>query len=191
MSDFSENNVKLILALKVGKTNAYSYLIDCYSNKLLIYANTLCNNQDLAQDIVQNVFIKIWQKRDKLKTEIDLQGFLYKSVYNEFIDQYRKIKSQTSLEEKYIAAINLTIEETDESNLNTLINLVKQEIKNLPPKCKETFILSKENGLTNNEIADHLGVSIKSVEAHITKAFAIIRKQLSTKINSVLLLIFG
>jgi RNA polymerase sigma-70 factor (ECF subfamily) len=68
---------------------------------------------------------------------------------------------------------------------------VKLEIENLPPKCKQTFLLSKQEGLTNMEIAEYLNVSIKSVEAHITKAFSILRKKVGDKMNGILFLLFG
>ncbi len=71
------------------------------------------------------------------------------------------------------------------------MKLVKQEIENLPPKCKQIFLLSKQDGLTNIEIAEFLNVSIKSVEAHITKAFSILRKTVGEKVNSVLFLLFS
>ena len=69
--------------------------------------------------------------------------------------------------------------------------MVKQEIENLPPKYKQTFLLSKQDGLTNIEIAEFLNVSTKSVEAHITKAFSILRKTVGEKVNTVLFMLFG
>ncbi|WP_243456827.1 sigma factor-like helix-turn-helix DNA-binding protein [Polaribacter batillariae] len=78
----------------------------------------------------------------------------------------------------------------EENSLEKLILLVKKEIENLPPKCKKTFVLSKQEGLTNIEIAEYLNISIKSVEAHITKAFSILRKTLGNKTNGVLFLLF-
>jgi DNA-directed RNA polymerase specialized sigma24 family protein len=72
-----------------------------------------------------------------------------------------------------------------------MIKLVKQEIENLPPKCKQSFLLSKQDGLTTIEIAEFLNVSTKSVEAHITKAFSILRKTVEEKLNTVLFLLFG
>ena len=120
-----------------------------------------------------------------------LKSYLYKSVYNEFIDQYRKQKTVVTLEKKYIDALTYIVEEEDEKSLERLMKIVKKEIENLPPKCKQIFLLSKEEGLTNIEIAEHLNVSIKSVEAHITKAFKILRSTLSHKVDGVLFLLFG
>ncbi|MEP1487977.1 MAG: RNA polymerase sigma-70 factor [Algibacter sp.] len=192
MSIFSKNNIKLIQALKKGNTDAYTFLVDAYHQKLCVYAFNLSHNHDNAEDIVQNVFLRVWQKRDKLKDDFSIQSFLYKSVYNEFIDLYRKEKSTMALEKAYIEALNILIgHEEDDNGLEGLITLVKNEIQNLPPKCKQTFLLSKQEGLTNIEIAEYLDISIKTVEAQITKAFSIIRKKAGSKINGVLFLLFG
>jgi RNA polymerase sigma-70 factor (ECF subfamily) len=191
MSNTYSDNVILINSLKTGKASAYTYLVDTYHQKLCTYAYGLSQDIDLAEDIVQNVFIRIWKKREQLKTDFSIQSFLYKSVYNEFIDQYRKKKLLLPLEKKYIDALASIVEEEDQNSLEPLLNLVKLEIQNLPPKCKEAFLLSKQEGLTNIEIAEYLNVSIKSVEAHITKAFLILRNKIGDKMNGVMFLLFG
>ncbi|WP_179333184.1 RNA polymerase sigma factor [Winogradskyella costae] len=192
MLDFSRDNTKLIEALKSGNTNAYTFLVKQYNQKLCVYAFSLSHDHDLAQDIVQNVFIRTWQQRHKLKSEFVIHRFLYKLTYNEFIDQYRKMKSTMVLEKKYIDALDTILEEEDNKpRFEKLIDLVKTEIENLPPKCKQTFLLSKQEGLTNIEIAEYQNVSIKTVEAQITKAFSIIRKNTKENTNNIIFLLFG
>ncbi|WP_396186623.1 RNA polymerase sigma factor [Flavobacterium sp.] len=181
----------LIISLKEGDSKAYTFLVNKYHHKLCVYVFSLTKDNDLAEDIVQNVFMAIWNKKHKLKEDFVMKSYLYKSVYNEFIDQYRKEKSVLPLEKKHFDALSSIVEEEDENSLEKLIKLVKQEIENLPPKCKQTFLLSKQDGLTNIEIAEFLNVSIKSVEAHITKAFSILRKTVGEKVNTVLFLLFG
>ncbi|NCT08973.1 MAG: RNA polymerase sigma-70 factor [Flavobacteriia bacterium] len=191
MKTYFSNDFDLIAALKKGNTNGYSFLVNFYHKKLCVYAYSLTNDRDLAEDIVQNVFMSIWNNRFKLKEDFVVKSYLYKSVYNEFIDQYRKNKEVLKLDKKYIDALAEVVEEEDEISLNKLVTIVKREIENLPPKCKQIFLLSKEEGLTNVEIAEYLNVSIKSVEAHITKAFAILRSAIGNKIDGVLFLLFG
>jgi len=191
MKTYFSNDFDLIAALKKGNTNGYSFLVNFYHKKLCVYAYSLTNDRDLAEDIVQNVFMSIWNNRFKLKEDFVVKSYLYKSVYNEFIDQYRKNKEVLKLDKKYIDALAEVVEEEDENSLNKLVTIVKREIENLPPKCKQIFLLSKEEGLTNVEIAEYLNVSIKSVEAHITKAFAILRSAIGNKIDGVLFLLFG
>lgn len=176
-SNFKEN-ANLILHLKRGNDKAYSFLVKCYNHQLCVYANSLVNDKSLAEDIVQNVFIKTWEKRKYLRENFSIKSFLYKSVYNEYIDQYRKNRSVTVLEKKYIEALD-TIVENDYNVLEKLYLLVQKEIQNLPPKCKNIFLLSKQEGLSNIEISEYLNVSIKTVEAHITKAFSLIRERVN------------
>lgn len=185
------NDITLITALKKGDSKAYTFLVNNYHHKLCVYAFSLTNDHDLSEDIVQNVIMRIWKQRQKLKDDFGIKSYLYRSVYNEFIDQYRKQKAVLALEKKYIDALSTILEEEDENSLEKLIKLVKQEIENLPPKCKQVFLMSKQEGLTNIEIAEYLNVSIKSVEAHITKAFSILRKSIGDKMNGILFLIFG
>tara|TARA_R110002049_G_scaffold309206_1_gene518578 strand:+ start:53288 stop:53887 length:600 start_codon:yes stop_codon:yes gene_type:complete len=184
------NEISLIQALKKGESEAYTYLVDTYHHKLCVYVYSLSRDYDLAEDIVQNVFVKIWKKRSKLKDNFSIKNYLYRSVYNEFIDQYRKNKPVLALEKKHIDALS-SVTDDNENSLEKLIVLVKKEIENLPPKCKQTFLLSKQEGLTNIEIAEYLNVSIKSVEAHITKAFHILRKTVGEQMHHVLFLMFG
>ena len=83
----------------------------------------------MAEDVVQNVFISIWKNRNKLKEEFVIKSYLYRSVYNEFIDQYRKKKDVFTLEKKYIDALTYIAEKEDEESLEKLINVVKKEIE--------------------------------------------------------------
>ena len=185
------DNISLINGLKNGDSKAYSLLVDTYHNRLFVYSYQLTNDADYAKDIVQNVFINIWRIRLKLKDDFAVKSYLYKSVYNEFLNQERNRVHAIHLDKKNIDALSSILEEEDEKSLDRLMNLVKREIENLPPKCKQTFLLSKQEGLTNIEISEYLNVSIKSVEAHITKAFSILRKTVGNKMEGVLFLLFG
>ncbi len=188
--NFSDNDT-LIENLINGNEKAYMFLLDTYHRRLNAYALTLVNDPAQAQDIVQNVFLKTWKSRKKLKKQFSIQRFLYKSVYNEFINTYQKNKAMMLLQQKYIESLGDVVEETDENILERMINVVNTEIKNLPPKCQKVFILSKKEGLTNIEISEHLNVSIKTVEAQITKAFGILREKLGKKYGMIMFLFFG
>lgn len=187
----SLNNKKsLIEDLKKGDRKAFTVLIDHYHHKLCVYANSLINNSIQAEDVVQNVFVNLWEKRSKLDSSYSIQSFLYRSVYNEFIDQYRKTQSVMKIEKKYIEYLNSFVIDEDKEDIQKLIKLVKVIIQDLPPKCKKIFELSKKEGLTNIEISEHLNVSVKAVEAQITKAFKILKVKVGDKIKSILFLIF-
>lgn len=185
-----QKNQYLTERLISGDCKAYDLLMNSYYQLLCVYAQSLCHDHAMAEDIVQNVFVKIWVKRKKINPDLSIKSFLYKSVYNEFIDQYRKNKPVLYLEKKYFEAIDVVVEmETEE--LDALIKLMNAEIDNLPSKCKEIFLLNKKEGLTHTEISEYLHISIKTVEGHITRAFKILTEKLGTKMETVLFFLFN
>ena len=188
--DFYDNSF-LIEKLRAGEEKAYMFLLDHYHRRLHAYANSLIDNQALAEDIVQNVFLKTWQFRKKLNPKYSVQSFLYKSVYNEFVNTYKKDQAMMSLQLKYYESLSEVVEGMDSKALSKIIELVTKEIEKLPPKCRHIFTLSKKEGLTNQEISEHLSISIKTVESQITKAFTIIRDKLGEKYKTILFFMFG
>ena len=186
-----DNQSLLIEGLKTGSEEAYVYLVENYHNRLCAYANSLMRDDLLAEDIVQNVFVQIWEKRNKLNHELSLDSYLYKSVHNKFIDEYRKGKAVMALEKKYMTALELAVEEKDEVQEQKILNVLFAAIQELPPKCKQIFIMSKKEGLTNIEISQCLNLSKKTVESQITKAFRILRNKMGEKYETILMLIFG
>lgn len=176
--DFNNNRI-LIESLVEGEEQAYIFLLDKFHKQLYAYALTLIQDQAMAQDIVQNVFFKTWKNRKKLNPEYTIQSFLYKCVYNEFINTYQKNKASMLLHQKYVQSAQEIADNINDNELDRLIDSVNREINNLPPKCQSIFLLSKKEGLTNYEISEYLNISVKTVEAHITKAFSILKGKLS------------
>lgn len=184
------NNEVLIESLKNGQEEAFAYLMDTYYKKLCVYAGNLTKDLYTRQDIVQNVFLRVWEQRHKLKADYSISNFLYRAVYNEFIDQYRKNKLLTALEEEHLKQLNTIVQE-EATEITRLIELVNKEIENLPPKCKAVFTMGKFEGLTYNEIAAYQNISVRTVEMHMSKAFDVIRKKVGDKIDAILFLLFG
>lgn len=173
------NNRILIKKLIAGNEKAYELLLNKFHRQLYAYALTLVQDQASAQDIVQNVFLKTWKSRKKLNPDFSIQSFLYKCVYNEFVNTYQKNKKTMLLHQQYIYSAQEVVSGYGENEIDKLIEMLNREIKKLPPKCQVIFVLSKKEGLTNYEIAEHLNISIKTVEAQITKAFGVLRSKLS------------
>ena len=191
MSDKNIHNKTLVLRLKAGDESAYEFMIDAYDHQLCLYANSLLSDVLLVEDIVQNVYIKVWEKRHKLNPELSLKSFLFKSVYNDCITEFHKNKQSTALKRKYIEELDAFFEEKDRDSLERLIKMVAHAIQELPPKCKQIFLLSKKEGLTHIEISEYLNLSPKTIERHITMAFSRIRKSVGSKTDIVLFVMFG
>ncbi|MEC3905813.1 RNA polymerase sigma-70 factor [Tamlana sp. 2201CG12-4] len=187
--NFSKNSL-LALQLKNGNEKAYDFLMTTYYKRLCSYAYTLTTDHAITEDIVQNVFVEIWVTRKNINPKYSIKNYLFKAVYNEFIDQFRKNKPVVYLEKKYLETLDLVIEK-DQKDLNEMMKLVDKEINNLPPKCKRIFLLNKKEGLTHIEISEYLSVSIKTVEGHITRAFKILSTKLDSKYEAILFLLFN
>lgn len=190
MWDFNVNQI-LIDQLEKGNEKAFSFLVYNYNHSLCVYANSLINDRERAQDIVQNVFISIWEKRKTLKNDLSIKRFMYRSVYNEFIDQYRSVKSVLALEKLYVDTLLQFEMESEMEGKEKLIKMVMDAIEELPPKCRYIFVMSKKEGLSHIEIAEYLDISTKTVENQITKAFSILREKLGKKYEMILMIILG
>ncbi|WP_117879574.1 RNA polymerase sigma factor [Aureibaculum luteum] len=186
-----KDDSKLIEQLMIGNENAYTYLVTSYHKPLYIYALSLTNDNASAQDIIQNVFLRTWKFRKRLNPDFSIKNFLYKTTYNEFINDYHRTKAISLLERTYIEALNESIDENNSELIKKKIDFVNDGISNLPPKCKKTFLLSKKEGLTNIEISEYLDISIKTVEGHISKAYSILRKKCGGKLSNILIILFN
>jgi RNA polymerase sigma-70 factor (ECF subfamily) len=154
----------------------------------MAYYNPLCNfaygyirDWEKVEDIVQEVFISVWNHREHLDTEQNIKGYLFKSTKNKALEELRRLKSTVknlSNLEIVINAPDFDLEEQQECEDWVKIDQIYSSLRHLPPKCREVFELSKINGLTYTQIADKLKISPKTVENHIAKAYVILRNEL-------------
>jgi RNA polymerase sigma-70 factor (ECF subfamily) len=140
-------------------------------------SNNIVKNERAAEDIVQEVFIKLWQKREELQIHSNLMGYLYKATVNSSIDYVKNNKNVIPLRQ-----VNY-YQETDENAekrvmQKELSKSIEKALKNLPPKCKAIFVLSRYEGMKYKEIAQHLGISVKTVENQMGIALDKLRTEL-------------
>jgi RNA polymerase sigma-70 factor (ECF subfamily) len=173
----------LILRLKEGNEKAYCELYQLYYSNLCNYASNLCGNDDLAEDIVQHTMIKIWKKGLDLNINTSLKGYLYKSIFNHFIDLQRKTKKETSKLERLKHEALLDFVELSIEEIESIYKQIDIEIEKLPKQCREVFLLGKKEGLKYREIADKLNISVKTVERHMSIALKKLRKKLNYSSN--------
>ncbi|MCR8668928.1 RNA polymerase sigma-70 factor [Aestuariibaculum sp. M13] len=180
-------DLALIQAIANNDNEAFNSLFSKYYRPLVIFITTYTNDVPSSEDIVQQVFITIWEKRQKLDGIKSLKSYLYKIAYNTFIDQYRTTKKQDLFfEELRQDILRELITENKEYQEKRILKL-KKLISTLPPKCKEILELNKLRGLNYKEIANKLNISEKTVDAQMRLAFKKIR--LGFEDNNLLLYI--
>ncbi|MBU3820996.1 RNA polymerase sigma-70 factor [Flavobacteriaceae bacterium XHP0103] len=170
------DNEELVQALREGDELAFDFLFKCYYKPLLAFITTYTRNVEQAEDIVQQSFISLWNKKEDLKLKVSPKNYLYTIAYNQFVDHYRKsVRKSDFLEELRLAFLRDSIDEDDEL-LEKRISKLKAIIEKLPPKCKKILIMSRQQGLKYKEIADKLNISHRTVEEQVRIAFKKIRK---------------
>ncbi|MGN6438977.1 MAG: RNA polymerase sigma-70 factor [Agriterribacter sp.] len=144
------------------------------------YACTLIRNEAAAEGIVQQVFLKLWEKRNSLSIDISVKAYLYKSVYNHCLN-YIKHRQIQSVHEKYMAKQPVSLAEASESKVlgKELREHIRAAIEDLPEQCGIIFKMSRFEELKYQEIASKLGLSIKTVEAQMGKALRLMRLRLA------------
>ncbi len=174
---FSENKL-LIKHLKTGKEAAFQFVFNALFDKLTTFIMSYTNDKALAKDIVQTCFMKMWEKRFELNEDITLIPYMFTMCRNQFIDTYRQNKKILRSDEAYFEAILEIENESEKINIQQKRKLDKA-IEKLPKKCKEVFLLRQKDNLKIEEIANYLGISKKTVEDHISRAFRLLRQYLA------------
>ncbi len=165
----------------------FQQLFNQYYEELCRIVYPILKNTTDAEDIVQDVFVKVWQNRNKTIVNNSYKAYLYKACVFRAIDFIRKQKN------KQKASINLQIvkdkhaEAKDNVQEQELKNIIENSLNKLPYRTKEVFLLSRYSNLKNREIAEQLQISIKTVEANIGKALKTLKQDLKPYINNVLI----
>jgi RNA polymerase sigma-70 factor (family 1) len=179
---------ELLIRLNKGDILAFDELYKLYSHKLFSFVFRILKDEDDSDDIVQEVFLKIWELREKLGDYRLLNSFIFTIAYNNSISLIRKRISST----KYIEYLrDLSVKQPQvsfisEIELIELNNQVENLISNLPERQKQVFLLHREKGLTYPEIARKLEISKNTVENHMVKALKYLRRNLNNFLGSIL-----
>ncbi len=160
-------------------------MVTFYYKVLFVYALSLTKDKAHAEDVIQNVFLKTWEFRARLNPDYSIKSFLYKTTYNEFINQYHKKRKVSILERAYLEALDEVVDDSNAELLQRKIQFITEGITKLPCKCKKTFLLSKKEGLTNIEISLYLNVSVRTVEWQLNKAYNLLRENVGSRLKKL------
>ena len=180
---------QLALRIKHGDEQAFELLYRKFYARLCVFSNKFLNDPEVAQEIIQDVFAKIWEGREDIDPKDSIKSYLFKIAQNLSINNLRRKK----VESRYIEIYKLVyVEHLDFSSLESLQAKELEEninisIAKLPAQCRKIFELSRSEGLKYKEIADTLNISIKTVEAQMSKAFRSLRVELSDYLTILLI----
>jgi len=169
----------LVIALKKGDAKAFDTLFANYGKRLYHFAYAYLKSREDAEGVVQEVFLRIWRNRKKLKPDLSFKAYLFKICYHCILEIFKQ-KSSRHLYLHVIAneTFHFTEEFNERLNYQMLLEKVDSFIELLPPRQQEILIKRKKEDLAIKEIANQLNISPKTVENHLTEALKKIRQGL-------------
>ena len=185
------NDIDLVKCLQENEEQALTIIYKEYWEIMYVAAYNLVKDRSVCEDIVQEVFISLWQRRAKLQIKTSLKSYLYTSTVYKVYDHFSKNKKmlKDELFDNFENKIETSNPETKLMH-EELIHLLDSIIDTLPDKCKEVYKLSRENMLSNKEIAEQLNISQRTVEGHISKALKILKESLGVAVSIEFILFF-
>jgi len=181
----------LIQKLIDGDKEAYTSLFKMYYKNLCIFSYKYVRNIEIAEEIVQEIYIRIWERRNSLNLPENIEGYLFRAVHNESINTCKKLQHELINKNQYKQDVNWT-ENFDDSLVQKELNIIiNQAINKLPERCREVFKMNRYNAMSYKEISTKLGITEKGVEFHILKALKILREKLKECVVPILLFIIN
>lgn len=170
----------ILLAIRQGNERVFETAFKKHYQTLCNYACGILKDMDDAEEVVQSIFLKFWEQREEIEINVSLKSYLYRAVHNTCLNRLKHLKIQ----ETYRQYVGDYLENTYDSATDILDkveleNRIANALEKLPEQCRLIFKMSRFEELKYQEIADRLGLSIKTVENQIGKALKIMRTELS------------
>jgi RNA polymerase sigma-70 factor (family 1) len=169
----------IIGRLKAADPDMFAEIFSVYYKDMVMFAYSFTHDREDSEEIVQDVFVKLWEDHEKINISASIKSYLLKSVQNKCIDwhRHRKVMNHHS---SYIIENSMLYEnDTDNYILSSELEiLIEKAIQSLPDKVRETFEMSRVEGFKYQEIADKLNVSVRTIEVRISKALELLRGSL-------------
>ena len=174
----------------IGIAGNFEGIFKEYFKPLTYYSRKMVNDHDSAKEIVHTVFIKLWEKRDKIHLDSSLKSYLFTAVHNASLNFLRN-------NSKFYSGDFTELENRDELTENMHDQMVTAEteakinsvIASLPDRCRQIFKMNRFEGLKYKEIAQTLGISVKTVEIQMSKALRILREDLKEYLDAFIIAI--
>lgn len=171
---------KLVLRLIEGDEDAFCELYAAYKNRLLYFAMKFVKSREFAEDIFQDAFTVVWQGRRFINPDSSFSSYLYTIVRNRILNQIRDMTNEDQLKEHILSqAVDATNDTKSEILLNDLKEIIGRALEQLTPRQREVFKMSRDQQMSHKEIADALGVSVNTVQEHISVSLKVIRTYLT------------
>ena len=169
----------MIKGLRSGQESAYEQLFKEFYKPLTVFANSYVKDLETGKEIVQDLFVHLYEKRKTLVITTSVKSYLYQSVRNRCLNHIKHQQVQKSHHDQMKPELDFSDNLEDKIRETELEHMVSKVVDQLPPQCKKIFNMSRVSGLSNGEIAEQLEISKRTVETQISNALKILREKLN------------
>jgi RNA polymerase sigma-70 factor, ECF subfamily len=182
----------ILLAIRQGNERVYEGVFRKHYQALCNYACGILKDMDDAEEVVQSIFLKFWEQREEIEISVSLKSYLYRAIHNTCLNRLKHLKIQETYRQYAGDYLENTFDSaTDMMDKNELENRIAEALDKLPEQCKLIFKMSRFEELKYQEIADKLGLSVKTIENQIGKALKIMRTELADYLPIVFFLMLN
>lgn len=178
MDNSEARQKKIISLLKKGEQSAFREIFHLYEKKLYAFVFTITKSHYSTEELLQEIFIKLWQERERIDTSLSFNAFVYTIARNLTYNHLRKIANQENLKQEMWRNISYLNDVENHIIYSEYEDILEDILMQIPQRKRSIYILSKQEGKTNEEIADLLGISQKTVKNHLWKTLQTIKSQL-------------
>ena len=169
----------MIKGLRSGRESAYDQLFKEFYQPLSVFANSYVHDLETAKEIVQDLFVHLYEKRKTLVITTSIKSYLYQSVRNRCLNQIKHQQVQKMHHDRMKPEQNFSENLEDKIRETELEHMIFKVVDQLPPQCRRIFNMSRVSGLSNGEIAGQLDISKRTVETQISNALKVLREKLN------------
>lgn len=184
-------NDTVTIPVSAANVAMYESAFKTHFKGLHAYACTILKDEVMAEEMVQNVFFRLWKNRETLGEQQSLASYLYRAVYNESLNYLKHLKVRSAYEAHAARNTGHAPSATDSLRLKELQLHLDRAMNELPEQCRTIFQMSRYEGLKYMEIAGKLGISVKTVENQMSKALKLLRAKLAGFLTALLLLLLN
>lgn len=169
---------ELLVKLNRGDVEAFNRLFRSFYKPLYFYVFRITGESEASKDILQDVFSQLWKERNNLPIRYSLNGYLYRMARNKSLNYIQQKKREDLRNKDYRNTLLHSIDSENQADRKELLRLVDQQVSEFPSRQKQVFLLSRQQGLTHREIAEHLNLSPKTVESLIYRSLRRLKNNL-------------
>jgi RNA polymerase sigma-70 factor (ECF subfamily) len=174
----SSTEPALLERIRSGDEQAFEHLFRSYYQPLCDFAMSYVRSRETAEELVQTIFLRLWEKREEFEPAAGVAAYLFAACRNRSLD-HLKHEGVVARAEPDSAIGSPPLRPDEEVQVSELTQAIRQAVQQLPERCRAVAILRWEHQLSHAEIARALGVSVKAIEAHLTRARAVLRERLA------------